>query len=98
MNALDVDPIVGSFSTEVDSGAFRHVMGAATSPRTTLTVTWRARWWKRPILWLLRRPTRWSVTYHDVVFTESELTSRGHVIEFEAGLIASVVGEEKESR
>lgn len=43
----------------------------------TVTTSWRARWWKRPWLWLLRRPTRIERTYPQTKLVSWEMSPDG---------------------
>ena len=43
----------------------------------TITEIWRAKWYKRPFLWLLGKPTKTISVYHDVKLTSMELTING---------------------
>lgn len=37
--------------------------------RFSVTSTWKAKWWKRPWLWLRRKPTKATVRYEDCKIT-----------------------------
>lgn len=43
----------------------------------TITKVWRAKWYKRPFLWLLGRPTDKVEFYHNVTITDIRFESDG---------------------
>jgi hypothetical protein len=45
----------------------------------TLTVAYRAKWWKRPFLWLLRRPTSHSLIVPDCKIVGQRINPDGSV-------------------
>lgn len=86
MSAFGDLVVSGGFTTTFESPeVYRHVARTAEAAQpTTLTVRYRARWWKRPWLWLRRRPRGWELTYNDVVFTHLRVTDRTLTAELEA--------------
>lgn len=53
---------------------YTHVAFTDASPVTfsnmTVTLTWRAPWWKKPWLWLLGKPTSEVTQYFDCTLTD----------------------------
>lgn len=70
----------GPFTHDFE-GHFTHVFeGHLPKPGpVTLTVRIRAKWWKRPWLWLRRRPTSWEHTYENVTFGHHRVDEDGAV-------------------
>lgn len=72
-------PITGSFTHVFDDAQAASLIEAYGSPVATVTVRYRAKWWKRPWLWIRRKPTLFEWVYEDVQFSPIEIREDGSV-------------------
>lgn len=70
--ALEVaPPCSGSFTHVIEPEQYTEFFGGPSRPTGyTITVIRHEKWWKRPLLWLLRKPTKHVVVYDDAQFVD----------------------------